>query len=135
MRARRQFDPKDANRVLEYLAARVIEARAASDDLLVLDVGKICEEAGVNGETAYVVCCDILDSQRFARSHALWYHHRTGAWGTEEARYTFLLDSGIRAVAGRSGGSLRAGLQTILLVLIAVAIGGIFAVCVWLLTG
>ena len=27
----------------------------------------------------------------FLRNHALWYHHRRGAWGTEEGEYTFLL--------------------------------------------
>ena len=67
-----------------------------------MDVGQICIEAGLEGESGYVVCCNVLDSDRFAKDHALWYHHRTGAWGTEEAEYTFLLGVGTKgALADR----------------------------------
>ena len=92
LKVRRKFDPKDVNRVRNYLASRVQEARSQGDEVLELNVGKISLEAGLGGATGHAVCCNVLDSDRFARNHALWYHHRRGAWGTADAEYTFVLN-------------------------------------------
>ena len=72
------------------------EAWTRENEVLVLNVGKICEEAGLEGEAAHVAFCKVLDSDRFVRNHTLWYHHRRGAWVTEQAEYTFLLDISTR---------------------------------------
>ena len=96
---RMQHNPKEVYSVQNYIVARVREARSRGDAVLSLGVGQICEEAGLEGEAKYVVCCEVLDSERFARSHALRYHHRTGEWGTEKANYTFLLGVGTKDVS------------------------------------
>lgn len=93
---RGKSDPEDFNRVRNYLATRVQVARTRGEEVLVLDVGQISEDVGLEGDSGHAVCCNVLESDRFARNHALWYHHRSGAWGTEEAEYTFLLGFGTR---------------------------------------
>ena len=88
---------KGTARIRRCLARRIAEARARGDEDIVLDVGQICREVNLDFAEAFAVCCDVLDSERFAKRHTLWYHHRTGAWGTKEAAYTFLLNAGTKA--------------------------------------
>ena len=128
MKVRRRFDPKDVNRVRNYLAARVQEARLQGEDVLVICVGKICLETGLEGETGWLICCDVLDSDRFARNHVLRYHHRRGAWGTAEAEYTFLLGMGIKGVLTDQPSRTRWG---IIRVLLWMAIFTVSAAAIW----
>lgn len=136
LRIRRLSNSKDSARIRSHLAKLVQKARAWGDEDITLDVGRICQEVGLKTEDAFVVCCNLLDSERFARSHRLWYHHRTGIWGTEEARYTFLLDmSGHRGATGGARWGGWSWLQLILLALIAGATAGMAAVVVMQLIG
>ena len=131
-KVRIELDPKDVDHARNHLATLVLEARTRGDEVLVLDVGKICQKAGLEGEAAHLVFCRILDSDRFVRNHNLWYHHRREAWGTEEAEYTFLLDFGTRrAFLDRPTASpwriLRALLWMAILAFAAMGIWGVLA--------
>ena len=126
MRARERRNPRDAALIRNRLADSVTEARARGDDSLVLDVGSICEDAGVEDASGYAICCDVLDSERFARDHVLWYHHRTGAWGTGDASYTFLLNKGTKAPSTPEVyQSPWRWVKAVLFLLIAVAVAGV----------
>ena len=112
------------------------EARARGDEAITFDVERIYREVQLSTEGGYMVCCDILDSERFARAHRLWYHHRTGVWGTEEATYTFLLNmSGYRGAAQRQRPGGRSLFQLVLLALIAIAVVGTAGATIMLLIG
>ena len=129
LKVRRKFDLKDLNRARVYLATCVQEARSKGDRVLEVNVGKICAEAGLEGATRHEVLCNVLDSESFARNHALWYHHRRGAWGTAAAEYTFVMDedpSG--ATTGRPSTAPRGIPRTLLWV--AVVGGSATVICV-----
>jgi len=83
MRISRSFDTDDSASVHNFVATRIQESLAREDESIVLFVGTICREAALESPEAPVLCCDILDSDAFARANGIWYHHRTGAWGSE----------------------------------------------------
>ncbi len=88
------LDPRDVNCIQDCLPTPVQEVRARSDQVLFLGVGNVCEEAGLDSAAKHMACCNVLDSERFARNHVLWYHYRGGSWGTDAAQYIFQQDSG-----------------------------------------
>lgn len=93
-------------------------------------MGKICLEGGLEGENGYSICCSVLDSDRFAMNHALWYHHRRGAWGTADAEYTFLLGVGAGNApadgpSDRARGLIRVLLWSVVFVVFAAVIWGV----------
>jgi len=136
LRIRRLSDSRDSARLLTRLTELVQEARARRDEDISFDVGRICQEVGLNTTDAIAHCCQVLDSERFARTHRLWYHHRTGIWGTAEAKYTFLLNaSGYRGATGGPRSGWRSWTQMILLTLIVGSLAGIAGVIVGLLIG
>lgn len=126
LKVRKQFDPKDVVRVRNNLAARVLEARSQGDEVLVLGVEKICLETGLEGNKWPLICCDILDGDSFAKNHALRYHHRTGAWGTKEAEYTFLVGMGTTGVLSDKHSAWR-----VVSILLWMAIFALSAAAIW----
>ncbi len=134
MRIRKLSDSRDAARIRTYLAKLVQEARQCGNEDITLEAGRICQELGLNTEDAFAACCRVLDSEKFTRTHGLLYHHRTGVWGTEEARYAFLLDMSGYHGAGRGSRSReRSRLQLVLLALVAGATVGVAGVVATLL--
>ena len=126
MRIRILSDSRYAARVRTYLAKLVQETRQFGDEDITLEAGCICQELGLNTEDAFVVCCRILDSEKFIRRH--------GIWETEEARYTFLLDmSGYRGAGRGSRSRERSRPQLILLALVTGVTVGVAGVVVTLL--
>ena len=99
MKLSRRRNTKDDLPIRNYLSKVMREARARGDEDITLGVGSICTALGMESKDGYAACCSVLDSKRFARTHAVWYHHRLGSWGTESAEYVFLLGKpGYRAV-------------------------------------
>ena len=78
MRAKRKNSAQEEIKLRNYLAQYVQDARARGAESAVLNAGQICAEVAVDYEGGFVVCCRILDSERFAKAHGLWYHHRIG---------------------------------------------------------
>lgn len=130
MRSRKLFDPGDSERIRNFLAAKVDEARARGDEVITFNVGRICTEIGLESRGGYLACSNVLDSDRFARNHNLEYHHRMGIWGSEDAEYTFIFDRDSRSPpTSSSSHSPKRMLRVALWLIVALTV----AAFIWLL--
>ena len=59
--------------------------------MLIINARETCEQLGIESPHIFTLFCTLLDSARFVSREGLEYHHRTGAWGTDKATYTFHL--------------------------------------------
>ncbi len=83
------FESQDEARLRRQLSLVAGMAWARGETGAVFRVRDICDGASLDSPRRYSLCCQILDSERFARRESLEYRHRTGVWGTGDATYTF----------------------------------------------
>ena len=83
-----RHEPK---RIRHCLASLVKEARLEGQEIVTFNVGEICNNLELESVRRHSHCCDVLDSEFFASSNQLGHYCRTGAWGTGDASYSFLL--------------------------------------------
>ena len=79
------------NRILRHLSQKVREARARGDSTVIFNVHTLADDLRFVSTHRFSDCCQVLDSEAFARREHVSYHHRTGVWGTGDATYTFNL--------------------------------------------
>ena len=87
-RTTRRREPK---RIRKRLASLVGEARRHGQEVVTFNVRETCNALDLKSARRYSYCCDVLDSEFFASSNHLGRYCRTGAWGTGDASYSFLL--------------------------------------------
>ena len=82
---------REAKRIRNRLASLVGEARRNGQEVVTINVREICDVLELKSTRRYSHCCDVLDSGFFASSNHLGRYCRTGAWGTGDSSYSFLL--------------------------------------------
>ena len=89
--------------VRRYLSEKILQSRAQGEVWVYFRVWQVCDDLGLTVPNRYSMCCEVLDSEDFAREERVDYHHRTGVWGTRDALYIFLVRPPARASANKRG--------------------------------
>ena len=116
-------ESQDRAKLFTHLSLVAGIALARGESFAVFQVRDICDAASVDSPHRYSFCCEILDSEAFARRESLIYHHRTGVWGTDDATYAFTFTT------TKGAGQRRLG-RALLLLLLCI---GAFSVGLYLL--
>ena len=102
------FVPREIAVINRHLSRLAREARASREPFITFDVGQVCRDLDLVSSARFGWCCSVLDSDSFAARHGLKYHHRTGVWGTGDARYTFIVGERTFVLRRTSGGLVHA---------------------------
>ena len=117
--------------VRRYLSERIRQNRAQGEVWVYFRVWQVCEDLGLTVSNRYSMCCEVLDSEDFAREERVDYHHRTGVWGTRDALYMFQLRPPARVSTNKRPFKLWSLAKLVLGIMAVGMVAAVIALAVW----